>query len=50
MPTSPWTGLGRVVKLVGEFRDAEPLLEHLELDPDALVFRPADAPGGTDEG
>lgn len=37
-------GSGDRVKLVGEFRDAEPLLEHLELDRDALLFHPADAP------
>ena len=37
-------GSGEHIKLVGEFRDAEPLIEHLELDREALVFRPAEAP------
>jgi len=31
-------------RLIGEFRDAEPLLEYVELDRDALLFRPAEAP------
>ncbi len=29
---------------MGEFRDAEPLVEHLELDRDALIFRPGEPP------
>lgn len=32
------------VRLVGEFRDSEPLSEYLELDREALLFQPADAP------
>ncbi len=35
---------GTYRKLVGEFRDAEPLIEHLELDRAALLFRPSEAP------
>lgn len=35
---------GTYRRLVGEFRDAEPLLEHLEFDRDALLFRPGTAP------
>jgi hypothetical protein len=37
-------GTGDRIRLVGEFRDAEPLTEWLELDRDALLFRPADPP------
>jgi hypothetical protein len=37
-------GTGDRIRLVGEFRDAEPLTEWLELDRDALLFRHADAP------
>jgi hypothetical protein len=37
-------GSGDRVRLVGELRDAEPLSEWLELDREALLFRPADAP------
>lgn len=37
-------GSGTSVHLVGEFRDAEPLSEHLVLDREALIFRPADGP------
>ncbi|MBI2776021.1 MAG: AAA family ATPase [Chloroflexi bacterium] len=39
-------GTGDRIHLVGEFRDAEPLTEWLELDRDALIFRPADSPDG----
>lgn len=35
---------GDTVHLVGEFRDAEPLSEWMELDRDTLTFRPTDAP------
>lgn len=35
---------GTYRKLLGEFRDAEPLIEHLDLDRDALLFRPAEEP------
>lgn len=35
---------GNYRKLVGEFRDAEPLLEHLEFDRARLLFLPAAAP------
>ncbi len=35
---------GTYRKLVGEFRDAEPLVEHIELDREALVFRAIEAP------
>lgn len=44
-------GTGGRVKLVGEFRDAEPLTEYLELDRDTLLFRqaePPDAPAKVD--
>lgn len=37
-------GTGDRIKLVGEFRDAEPMTEWLELDREALLFRPADPP------
>lgn len=37
-------GSGDRVHLVGEFRDAEPLSQYLELDRDALLFHEADAP------
>lgn len=37
-------GTGDHVKLVGEFRDAEPLIEWLDLDRDALLFRPGEGP------
>lgn len=37
-------GNGEHVKLVSEFRDAEPLVEHLQLDPKALIFRPGEPP------
>ena len=37
-------GASERVRLVGEFRDAEPMTEWLELDRDALLFRPADPP------
>lgn len=37
-------GTGDRVKLVGEFRDAEPLLTYLELDREALLFTAAEAP------
>jgi hypothetical protein len=32
------------VKLVGEFRDAQPLVEHMRLDRESLLFVPEDAP------
>ncbi len=35
---------GDTVHLVGEFRDAEPLSEWMELDRDTLTFRPTEAP------
>lgn len=35
---------GTYRKLLGEFRDAEPLIEHLELDRAALLLRSADVP------
>ena len=35
---------GTYRKLVGEFRDAEPLVEHIDLDRESLIFRPVDAP------
>jgi hypothetical protein len=37
-------GKGGHVKLVGEFRDHEPLMEDLELHRETLLFRPAEAP------
>lgn len=37
-------GTGERLRLVGEFRDAEPLSRWLELDREALVFRDAEAP------
>jgi hypothetical protein len=37
-------GTGDRIKLVGEFRDAEPMTEWLELDREALLFRHADPP------
>lgn len=37
-------GTGDLIHLVGEFRDAEPLSEYLELDRDALVFRSVNGP------
>jgi hypothetical protein len=37
-------GTGTSLRLVGEFRDAEPLSEYLTLDRDALIFRPTDGP------
>lgn len=37
-------GTGERIKLVGEFRDAEPMTAWLELDREALLFREADAP------
>lgn len=37
-------GAGEHVRLVGEFRDAEPLTEYLELDRETLLFRSAEAP------
>lgn len=37
-------GSGDHVKLVGEFRDADPLVEHLELDREWLLFHPGEAP------
>jgi hypothetical protein len=46
-------GTGEHLHLVGEFRDAEPLSEYLELDRNALVFRSIEAPrlpGKIDQG
>jgi hypothetical protein len=37
-------GVSERVHLVGEFRDAEPLSEWVELDRESLLFRPADTP------
>lgn len=37
-------GTGTRVHLVGEFRDAEPLSEWMDLDRDSLTFRPAEGP------
>jgi hypothetical protein len=37
-------GTGDRIHLVGEFRDAEPLSEWLELDRETLTFQPSDAP------
>ena len=37
-------GQGDVVKLVGEFRDAEPLVEYLELDSATLLFSAGEEP------
>ena len=37
-------GSGERVRLVGEFRDAEPLSDYLELDRETLLFRSVDAP------
>ena len=37
-------GTGDLIHLVGEFRDAEPLSEYLQLDREALVFRSVDGP------
>lgn len=37
-------GNGTSVRLEGEFRDMEPLKLHLEMDRDALLFRPGEAP------
>jgi AAA domain len=37
-------GTGDVIRLVGEFRDAEPMSEYLELDRAALMFRTVDGP------
>ena len=43
-------GTGNRVKLVGEFRDSEPLLEHLELDRKSLLFQAGRAARGANEG
>lgn len=37
-------GSGAMVKIVGEYRDAEPFSDYLELDRDALLFRQGDSP------
>ena len=37
-------GSGATIRLVGEFRDAEPLNEYLELDRDALIFHETEGP------
>jgi AAA domain-containing protein len=37
-------GSGATVRLYGEFRDAEPMSEYLELDRDTLLFSRADGP------
>lgn len=37
-------GTGDRIHLVGEFRDAEPLSEWMELDRESLTFHPADGP------
>jgi hypothetical protein len=40
-------GTGPIVRLYGEFRDAEPLSDYLELDRETLTFRQVDGPKGT---
>lgn len=37
-------GNGAIVRLYGEFRDAEPMSEYIELDRDTLLFHEADGP------
>lgn len=37
-------GNGSIVQLVGEFRDAEPIAEYLELDRESLTFRSIEGP------